>query len=78
MWVCYCNRVSEGQIRDAVRDGACTVRQVARETGAATCCGGCRPVVEEVLSSALSELGAEEAAASSSLLAFAVAAPRAS
>jgi bacterioferritin-associated ferredoxin len=50
MWVCYCNRIRDGAIRRAIRDGACTVRCIARATGAGTTCGGCRPTIAEILS----------------------------
>lgn len=50
MLVCHCKRVSDSQIRAAIEDGASTVRAVSERTGAATCCGGCRPTVAALLS----------------------------
>ncbi len=45
MIVCHCKAVSDRTIRDAVRKGACSVRQVALQCNAARECGGCRPAV---------------------------------
>jgi bacterioferritin-associated ferredoxin len=47
--VCQCYGVSDRTIRKAVRDGACSLRQVARASGAGRMCGGCRPVVEKLI-----------------------------
>jgi bacterioferritin-associated ferredoxin len=49
MLVCHCKGVSEREIRRAIQSGACTRRDVARECGAGSVCGGCRPVVDELL-----------------------------
>lgn len=51
MIVCHCRGVSERRIRSAVRAGASTRAQVARACGAALCCGGCAPIVDEILAS---------------------------
>jgi bacterioferritin-associated ferredoxin len=53
MLVCHCRGVSDRQIKRAVRNGACSVRQVARETGAGMRCGGCRNNVAQVVEDAL-------------------------
>jgi len=49
MLICHCKRVNDRRIRQAVRDGARTVAQVGRESGAGTCCGGCVTAVVELL-----------------------------
>ena len=49
MLVCHCHRVSDREIRAAVRGGACTLDDVANQCGAGSGCGGCQPVVEEIL-----------------------------
>jgi bacterioferritin-associated ferredoxin len=49
MLVCHCMRVNDRQIRLTVEAGATTVAQVARALGAATCCGGCAPLVRELV-----------------------------
>lgn len=53
MLVCHCRGVSDRQIKRAVKNGACTLRDVARETGAGMRCGGCRSNVAQVVQEAL-------------------------
>ncbi len=45
MYVCLCQGVTDREIHRAVDEGACTVAEVARCTGAGTCCGKCRPAI---------------------------------
>jgi bacterioferritin-associated ferredoxin len=59
MWVCYCNQVREKTIRHAIREGACTVRCIARATRAGTTCGGCRPSIAAILTCEQASLQAE-------------------
>ena len=47
--VCHCHAVNDRAIRQAVREGACSVRQVARACHAGRSCGGCRPSVLQVI-----------------------------
>jgi bacterioferritin-associated ferredoxin len=49
MLVCHCYGVSDSHIRDLVRKGARSGREVARACGAGTGCGGCRLLVREIL-----------------------------
>lgn len=49
MIVCHCRGITDRAIRDAVRDGARTVRQVARACDAGARCGGCRPAIAELI-----------------------------
>lgn len=49
MIVCHCKAVSDRTVRRAVAEGARTRGQVARRCGAGTVCGGCRPVIQEIL-----------------------------
>jgi bacterioferritin-associated ferredoxin len=49
MLVCHCKGLTDRQVRDAVREGAGTRRQLSRSCGAGAVCGGCRPVIEEIL-----------------------------
>ena len=53
MLVCHCRGISDRQIRRAIKDGATSVREVARETGAGMRCGGCRSNVKRVVSESL-------------------------
>ena len=50
MWVCFCRSVTDGQIRQAVHDGARTSYEVGRMCGAGTGCGGCLPEVRRLVS----------------------------
>ncbi len=47
--VCNCNLVSYADILKAIREGARTIEDVQRMTKASTFCGGCAPIVEEIL-----------------------------
>ncbi len=47
--VCHCHGVSDRAIRAAVQEGARTCRQVARACHAGRACGGCRPVIHEII-----------------------------
>ncbi len=49
MIVCHCKAVSDRAIRDAVREGAQSVRQVSRACQAGRTCGGCRPLIRELI-----------------------------
>ena len=49
MLVCHCRRVSEREVEDAIRSGACSLREVGRHCGAGLDCGGCRPLIDELL-----------------------------
>ena len=41
MYVCLCQGVTDRQIREAVEDGASTMRQLRKELGVAASCGRC-------------------------------------
>lgn len=41
MYVCVCHAVTERQIRDAVRDGACNLKDLRRDLGVTRDCGRC-------------------------------------
>lgn len=47
--VCHCEAVSEHNIREAVKSGARSCRQVARACEAGRSCGGCRPLIREII-----------------------------
>ena len=46
MLVCHCKRVSDGTIRQSVRNGARSADEVGAHCSAGTGCGGCKPLVE--------------------------------
>jgi bacterioferritin-associated ferredoxin len=45
MFVCLCRGVSDRTIQRALDAGADSVEEVARRTGAGTCCGRCKPAI---------------------------------
>ena len=51
MYVCICNAVTDGQIRQAASEGITRVRELGSCLGVAQCCGKCalqaRAVLEE-------------------------------
>ncbi len=49
MIVCHCRAVNDRTIRQAIRSGACSRRQVARACEAGRTCGGCVPVINQLL-----------------------------
>lgn len=49
MIVCHCHRVCDRTIRAAVRAGASTEEAVGDACGAGSTCGGCVPVVTEII-----------------------------
>jgi bacterioferritin-associated ferredoxin len=49
MLVCHCKGLSDRDIRRTIETGARTAREVARECGAGSVCGGCRPVIHDLL-----------------------------
>lgn len=55
MYVCVCKAVTDGQIREAVDQGCCTMRCLRNELGVATQCGRCAVTAREVLDEALAE-----------------------
>lgn len=49
MIVCQCKGVSDRTVREVVRAGAHSCRQVARACGAGRTCGGCQPAVRKII-----------------------------
>ena len=47
--VCHCYAVRERTIQKAIRRGATTVEDIQLECGASSRCGGCEPIVREML-----------------------------
>ncbi|MBD1550622.1 bacterioferritin-associated ferredoxin [Pseudomonas typographi] len=56
MYVCLCQGVTDGQIRDAIYDGCCSYREVRDATGVAKQCGKCACLAKEVVRGTLAEL----------------------
>jgi bacterioferritin-associated ferredoxin len=53
MIVCHCRGISDREIRRCVRAGEVTVGGVSRACGAATGCGGCKPLVGKIVEAEL-------------------------
>lgn len=55
--VCSCNAVSKGAIADAVAVGACDIGAIKACTNAGTSCGGCVPLVTQVMKAEMKKAG---------------------
>jgi bacterioferritin-associated ferredoxin len=49
MYVCICNAVTERQVRECARDGACSLEELALQLGVGAGCGRCRDCAAELL-----------------------------
>ena len=56
MLVCHCERVNDKVIRKCAREGARNHLDVALACGAGSRCGGCRPLVDEIVAETHAEL----------------------
>jgi len=57
MIVCHCRGISERRILEVVREGCSTACAVAEACGAGTSCGGCVPLVCELVETELKKCG---------------------
>ena len=55
--ICSCNNVSKADICQAISDGSTSLGALKKCTKAATACGGCAPLVTQVLKSELQRQG---------------------
>lgn len=55
MFVCICNQVTDREIRCAVDNGACSMRDISSELNVGTCCGKCKCAAKKVMREALQE-----------------------
>ena len=56
MYVCVCEAVTDGQIRRAVGEGACSMRLLRERLGVAANCGRCAPFAKQVLDAVRAEV----------------------
>ena len=49
MYICVCHAVTDRQIREAVDQGASTLRELQCQLPVASCCGRCEDSAREVL-----------------------------
>ena len=54
MYVCICKGITENQIRDAIRGGLCTRKEISRCLKVGTTCGKCNREVRNLLRHSLS------------------------
>jgi len=52
MYVCCCLGVTDRSIRTAIRNGACSVEDITRCSGAGSRCGSCKPELQAMLAQA--------------------------
>jgi len=57
--ICSCNSVTKGGICDAIAAGAASIGALKKETKAGTTCGGCGPLVKQILDAELRKRGVE-------------------
>ncbi|HEX7891953.1 MAG TPA: nitrite reductase large subunit NirB [Ramlibacter sp.] len=55
--ICSCNDVSKGRLCGAVRDGATTIGELKACTKAGTACGGCVPLVTQIMKAEMKKQG---------------------
>lgn len=60
MYVCLCQGVTDGQIRDAIYEGCCSYRDIRETLGVASQCGKCACVAKQVVRETLSDLQASQ------------------
>ena len=49
MFVCHCRALTDREIREVITAGACDLDEVGDRCGAGITCGGCCPLIEELL-----------------------------
>ncbi len=55
MYICICKAVTDREIREAVQDGATTVRSLRKQLGCTGQCGKCKQQVREIRDETLRE-----------------------
>jgi bacterioferritin-associated ferredoxin len=54
MYVCLCKGITDSQIKDAIYDGATSVRQLRKKLGVASQCGKCTSMTQQIVHDTLS------------------------
>jgi len=57
--ICTCNNVSKGALCEAIAAGSASLGALKKQTKAGTTCGGCAPLVKQILDCELKKLGVE-------------------
>ena len=55
MYVCICKGITDSQIRDAVNNGASSLRKVRKQLGATSQCGKCGTVTKKIVDDTLAQ-----------------------
>ncbi|PTU75814.1 bacterioferritin-associated ferredoxin [Pseudomonas mangrovi] len=61
MYVCLCQGVTDGQIKDAIYEGCCSYRDVRETLGVGTQCGKCACFAKQVVRETLGDLQSSQA-----------------
>lgn len=56
--ICFCYGINDDEIRDAIRQGCCTLEDIRSKTKANTGCGGCLEEVLKILQAELPQVKA--------------------
>ncbi len=56
MYVCLCQGVTDGQIREAIYEGCCSYRDIRESLNVGTQCGKCACLAKQVVRDTLGEL----------------------
>ncbi|MCY1349281.1 BFD-like [2Fe-2S] binding domain protein [compost metagenome] len=62
MYVCLCQGVTDGQIREAIYEGCCSYRDVRENLGVGTQCGKCACLAKQVVRETLGEVQSSQVA----------------
>ena len=62
MYVCLCQGVTDGQIREAIYEGCCSYRDVRESLGVGTQCGKCACTAKQVVRETLTQVQGSHAA----------------
>ncbi|TBU71401.1 (2Fe-2S)-binding protein [Pseudomonas daroniae] len=61
MYVCLCEGVTDGQIREAIYEGCCSYREVRETLSVASQCGKCACLAKQVVRQTLGEMQQSQA-----------------
>jgi bacterioferritin-associated ferredoxin len=63
LYICLCNAVTEGAVRECAKNGVCSLEHLAAELGVGAGCGRCRDCAADVLRDVHGEIPATLSAA---------------
>jgi bacterioferritin-associated ferredoxin len=71
MFVCHCRALTDREIGEAIAAGARDLDEIGRRCGAGITCGGCCPLLEELLDKAASRAAGDRSMAERAMAATA-------